>query len=581
LPAENGKLRSQSWFEGVSLYAFLHRTSMKAQGFAHDVWGEKPVIGICNSFSELTHCNAHLRLVAEAVKRGVWEAGGVPLEFPTISLGEPFIKPTTMMYRNLMAMDVEEMIKANPVDAVVLLGGCDKTVPAQLMGAASADLPAIMVTGGPMLSGNWRGGKVGSGTSAMKLWDEYRAGNLTEEEFVEVEGCLSRSSGHCSTMGTASTMTSLAEALGMTLPGSSSIPAVDSRRMASAQESGRRAVALVEEDLRPTRILTREALENAIRVSMAIGGSTNAVIHLIALAGRLGIELGLEDFDELSSTTPLLANVSPSGEYLMEDFFYAGGVPALMKQIENLLHLDQLTVSGRTVGENISGAETHDRDVIRPISKPLYPEGGTVVLQGNLAPNGAVLKQTAASPHLLVHRGPAVVFEDRRDLLNRIDDANLEVDDDSVLVLKNAGPRGGPGMPEWGHIPIPQKLVERGVVDMVRVSDARMSGTSYGTNVNHIAPESAVGGPLAAVQDGDVIELNVPERRIQLHVPEAEIRERLSRLTLPEPHYFRGYGRLFLDHVLQANEGCDFDFLKRNGGSEDDVAPRYAEARHV
>lgn len=577
------KLRSQNWFEGINLYAFLHRSSAKSLGFAHDVWGDRPVIGICNSWSELTHCNAHLRQVAEAVKRGVWEAGGVPLEFPTISLGEPFIKPTTMLYRNLMAMDVEEMIRANPIDGVVLLSGCDKTVPAQLMGAASADLPAIMVTGGPALSGRWANKEIGSGTDALRLWDECRAGRLTEEQFVEIEGCMSRSSGHCMTMGTASTMTSLAEAMGFTLSGSAGIPAVDSRRAASAQESGRRAVELVKEDLRPSQIVTRKALENAIRVCMAIGGSTNAVIHLVALAGRLGIDLGLSVFDDISRTTPLLANVRPSGRYLMEEMFYAGGIAALMKEIEDLLHLDAITVTGNTIGENIAGAEIHNSEVIKSRTEPLYSEGGTAVLWGNLAPRGAVIKQTAASSHLLTHRGRAVVFKDREDLLHRIDDPGLDVEVDSVLVLQNAGPKGGPGMPEWGHIPIPQKLIEQGITDMVRISDARMSGTSYGTNVNHIAPESAVCGPLAAVRDGDTIQLNVPERKLQLEVSDEEIQARLSvRKPSAGPRFERGYGRLFLEHVLQADEGCDFDFLRWSRGVDDeDIAPHYARARHV
>jgi len=574
------KLRSQSWFEGVSLYSFIHRSWVKSEGFPANVFDGRPVIGICNSWSELTNCNLHLKQVAEAVKRGVWEAGGFPLEFPTISLGETVLKPTAMLFRNLMAMDVEEMIRGNPIDGVVLLCGCDKTTPAQLMGAASADLPAIMVTGGPMLKGRWRDEEIGSATDAFRFWDLCRSGRLTEEEFVEIESCMSRSAGHCMVMGTASTMTSIAEALGMTLPGCASIPAVDSRRMAIAQESGRRAVAMVHEDLRPSAILNQNALENAIRVSMAIGGSTNAVIHLCAIAGRLGLSLDLDLFDEISRNTPLLANIKPSGEFLMEDMFYAGGIPALMKEIEDLLHLDALTVTGRSIGAGISTAVTHNTEVIRKRNNPLHPEGGTVILRGNLAPDGAVLKRTAASSRLLVHRGRAVVFQDREDLIKRIDDPDLEVDADSVLVLKNAGPKGAPGMPEWGQLPIPQKLLKQGVEDMVRISDARMSGTSYGTVVLHVAPESATGGPLAFVQDNDVIELNVPERRLELKVSEEELASRQSSWHPPKPHYHRGYGKLFLDHVQQANLGCDFDFLQGKHSDNPDLAPVYARMGH-
>jgi dihydroxy-acid dehydratase len=573
------KLRSQNWFEGVSLYSFVHRSWLKSEGFPRDVFEGKPVIGICNSWSEITNCNAHLRQVAEAVKRGVWEAGGFPLEFPTISLAETQLKPTAMLYRNLMAMDVEEMILGNPLDGVVLLCGCDKTTPAQLMGAASADLPAIMVPGGPMLSGHWKNQEIGSGTDVFRFWDLCRTGRMTEEEYVEIESSMSRSSGHCMVMGTASTMTSLAEALGMTLPSCASIPAADSRRMAIAQESGRRAVDLVKEDLRPSRIMTREAFQNAIRVCMAIGGSTNAVIHLCAIAGRLGIHLSLEEFDQVSRETPLLANVKPSGEFLMEDFFYAGGISALMNEIRETLHCDAITVTGRSIGENVATAEIQNHEVIRPIPDPLSSEGGIAVLKGNLAPEGALLKQTAATPDLLVHSGPAVVFETREDLLSRIDSPELDVTAESVLVLRNAGPKGAPGMPEWGQLPIPKKLLDQGVEDMVRLSDARMSGTSYGTVVLHVAPESAEGGPLAVVQNGDMIELNVPERSLHLRIPDEGIADRLARWSPPKPHYTSGYGRLFLDHVLQAHLGCDFDFLtgKRSGG---DLPARYARMGH-
>jgi L-arabonate dehydrase len=574
------KLRSQNWFGGVGLNPFVNRSWTGAQGLARDVFDGRPVIGICNSWSELTNCNAHLRIVAEAVKRGVWEAGGLPLEFPTISLGENLIKPTTMLFRNLMAMDVEEMIKANPVDGVVLLCGCDKTTPAQLMGAASANVPAIVVPGGPMLKGQWRGEEIGSGTDVFRFWDMCRTGRMTEEEFVEIEGAMHRSHGHCMVMGTASTMTSLAEALGMTLTGCANIPAADTRRMAIAQQTGRRIVEMVKEDLRPAQILTRQALENAIRVLMAIGGSTNAVIHLVAIAGRLGIDLSLETFDELSRTTPFLLNLKPSGQYLMEDMFYAGGVPALMREIADLLHLDAMTVTGKSVGHNISAAEVHNRDVIRPRAEPLNTEGGIAILRGNLAPNGAVIKQTAASPHLLKHRGRALVFASRDELLSRIDDPDLDVDADSVLVLQNAGPRGGPGMPEWGQIPIPKKLLDQGVTDVVRISDARMSGTSYGTVVLHASPEAALGGPLAIVQTGDWIELDVAARSLHLDLSEAEIAARLARWQPPQPHFRRGYGWMFQQHVLQADQGCDFDFLRHVDEPEHDMAAHYALIGH-
>lgn len=552
------KLRSQGWFSGPEYYAFARRAWLRSEGFSHDVFDGKPVIGICNSWSELNNCNAHLRQVAEAVKRGVWGAGGVPLEFPTISLGEIYMKPTAMLFRNLMAMDVEESIRANPVDGVVLLCGCDKTTPAQLMGAASADIPAIMVTGGPMLSGQWRDRKLGSGTDGRKLFDLYRTGEINDEQLCEIEGGLSRSAGHCTVMGTASTMAAVAEALGMTLPGAAAIPAPDSRRMALAEASGRRCVEMVREDLRPSKILTREAFENAIAVNMAIGGSTNAVIHLLAIAGRLGIPLRIDDFDTISRHTPWMVNVKPSGEYLMEDFFAAGGVPVVMNRLGDRLHLSAVTANGKSVGENIAGAECFLPDVI----KTMAAEGGTAVLHGNLAPRGAVIKVTAASPHLLQHRGKAYVFETRDQMMAEIDRDDLPVDANTVLVMKNCGPKGGPGFPEWGQIPMPKKLLQQGIKDMVRISDARMSGTSFGTVVLHVTPESAVGGPLAAVQTGDEIVLDTAGRKIDLVVSDAEIVRRLSSFTPPEPHYQRGYGKLFLDHVTQADEGCDFDFLR-------------------
>ncbi len=556
------KFRSRDWFGRDDLAGLTHRAYLRAEGFTRQVFDGRPVIGICNSWSELTTCNAHLRHVAEAVKRGVWAAGGFPLEFPTISLGEVLMKPTTMLYRNLMAMDVEECIRAYPLDGVVLLCGCDKTTPAQLMGAASADIPAIMVPGGPMLRGIWRNQPIGSGTDSRRYWSEKRAGRLSDEEWCEIESCISRSAGHCMVMGTASTMTSLVEALGMTLPGCANIPAADSRRLTVADESGRRIVEMVREDLRPSKILTPQALENAIRADMAIGGSTNAIIHLVAIAGRVGINLPLEKFDELSRTTPFITNIRPSGAFLMEDLYYAGGLPAVLKEIESLLHLDALTVTGKTMGENIVAAQCFNRDVIKTLEGPLNPEGGTVILKGNLAPEGAVIKQTAASPHLLKHKGRAVVFENYDDLITRVDAPSLEVDEGCVLVLRSAGPKGAPGMPEWGDMPIPARLLKAGVRDMVRLSDARMSGTAFGTVVLHVSPESAAGGPLAIVKNGDGIQLDVPARRLELLVPETEIKKRLTGWRPPAPHYQRGYGKMFLDHILQAHEGCDFDFLR-------------------
>ncbi len=568
-------LRSRHWFGERSLDGFMHRAYLRAEGFSEALFDGRPVVGIANSWSELTNCNAHLRQVAEAVKRGVLAAGGFPLEFPTISLGEILMKPTTMLFRNLMAMEVEECIRAYPLDAVVLLSGCDKTTPAMLMGAASADLPAIMVTGGPMLRGNWRGEPLGSGTDARRLWAERRAGRLTDEELCEIEACLSRSSGHCMVMGTASTMAAMAEALGMALPGSAAIPAPDSRRLALAEVSGRHAVELAKAGgPRPSEIMTAKAFDNAIRSDMAIGGSTNAIVHLVAIAGRAGVPLPLARFDELSRTTPLLVNVKPSGKYLMEDFFYAGGLPVVLKELLPLLHGDAPAVNGKTLADNVREAQCWNDDVIRPLAMPLAPEGGTVILTGNLCPDGAVLKQSAASAHLLIHRGRAVVFETHADLARRIDDESLAIDETSVLVLKHAGPKGAPGMPEWGAAPIPTRLLKRGVKDMVRISDARMSGTSYGTVILHVAPESAVGGPLALVRDGDEIELNVPKRALTLRVDDGELARRRAAWRPPAPHYASGYGRLFLDHVLQANEGCDFDFLRgrRPVRAEDDAA---------
>ena len=568
MPDDQKPLRSQEWFGRKDKLGFLHRSWMRAEGFPGTVFEGKPVIGICNSWSELTTCNAHLRGVAEAVKRGVWSAGGFPLEFPTMSLGEPYMRPSSMMFRNLMAMDVEESIRANPLDGVVLLCGCDKTTPAQLMGAASADLPAIMVTGGPMLKGVWRNREVGSGTDVWHYWDELRAGRISEEDWCEIECSMSRSAGHCMVMGTASTMTSLAEAMGMTLTGCANIPAADSRRYEIAQRSGERIVEMVREDLKPSKILTREALENAVRVDMAIGGSTNAIIHLKALAGRLGIDFPLDRFDEISRETPVVANIRPSGERLMEDMYYAGGIPAVMRDLLDSLHGGAVTVTGRTISENVAGAECHNREVLLPLDKPLQPSGGTVILYGNLCPRGAVLKTSAAAPKLLQHAGKAIVFEDHEDFMARIDSPDLEVDATSVLVLKNGGPVGAPGMPEYGNLQIPAKLLRAGVEDMVRISDARMSGTSYGTVVLHVAPESAVGGPLALVRTGDAVRLDTAGRRLDLLVSDEELEKRRAAWRPREPHYDRGYGKLFLDSVLQADEGCDFSFLGKTDRAE-------------
>lgn len=559
--SESKPLRSHTWFRGREYYNFSRRANLKAEGFLFDRFEGKPVIGICNSWSELNNCNAHLRTVAEAVRRGVLAAGGFPLEFPTISLGEQFMKPTTMLFRNLMAMDVEESIRANPVDGVVLLCGCDKTTPAQLMGAASADVPAIVVTGGPTLSGNYKNTAFATGTDGRKIFDLYRIGDISEEELQEIEGCMVRSAGHCTVMGTASTMASIAEALGMTLPGAAAIPAPDSRRLQLAEATGRRIVDMVREDLKPSKIMTLEAIENAVTVDMAVGGSTNAVVHLLAIAGRLGIRLTLDDFDRISRKTPYLANIRPSGQYLMEDFFFAGGIPAVMRELLPLLHGDCITVNGSNIRQNVENAPCHNRDVVRAYDNPLHEEGGTVVLYGNLAPDGAVLKQTAASPELLQHKGKAYVFNGHDEMLSGVDRLDLPIDKDTVLVMKNAGPKGAPGFPEWGHIPMPKVLLNQGVKDMVRISDARMSGTSFGTVVLHIAPESAIGGPLALVETGDEIELDTAGRKINLNISPEEFERRRKAFQPAPPHYDRGYGRLFLDHVTQANRGCDFDFL--------------------
>jgi L-arabonate dehydrase len=559
----NGR-RSSEWFDRRDLDGFLHRSWLKSTGVGDETYRGRPVIGICNSWSELVNCNVHLRGLAQAVKRGVLQAGGFPLEFPVMSLGESLMKPTTMLYRNLMAMDVEESIRSYPLDGVVLLTGCDKTNPASIMGAASADIPAIVVTGGPMLNGRWRGRELGSCSDCWHYHEELRAGRITEVEFEEIENSMSRSNGHCMTMGTASTMACVTEALGLTLPGGAAIPAVDSRRAQVAEAAGRKIVELVERDVKPSDILTRPAFENAIRVLHAISGSTNAILHLIAYAGRVGVDLPLGLFDELCGSTPWLVNLKPAGEHLMEDFYYAGGMPAVMAQIADLLDLGALTVTGKTLGENLDETPTEivDRDVIRPADDPLEASGSLVVLQGSLCPDGAVMKISAADPRLLQHEGRAVVFEDIHDLAARVDDEDLEIDEDSVMVLRNGGPVGAPGMPEWGHLPIPAKLLKRGVTDLLRISDARMSGTSYGAVVLHVAPESAVGGPLALVETGDRIRLDVQERRLDLLVDEQELERRREVWEPPERKDERGYRWLYEDHVLQANEGCDFDFLR-------------------
>ncbi|MBV9916451.1 MAG: dihydroxy-acid dehydratase [Solirubrobacterales bacterium] len=560
---KNGR-RSADWLERRDLDGFLHRSWLKATGVGDESFRGRPVIGICNSWSELVNCNIHLRGLAEAVKRGVIQAGGFPREFPVMSLGESLMKPTTMLYRNLMAMDVEESIRSYPLDGVILLTGCDKTNPASIMGACSADIPTIVVTGGPMLNGHWRGKELGSCSDCWHYHEELRRGRITEEEFVEIENSMSRSNGHCMTMGTASTMACVTEALGLALPGTAAIPAVDSRRAQSAEAAGRQIVALVERGTRPSDILTPHAFENAIRALHAISGSTNAIIHLIAYAGRVGIELPLSLFDDLCATTPWLVNLKPAGAHLMEDFYYAGGLPAVLAQIGDLLHEDAMTVTGETLGDNLLNVPTEiiDENVIRPRSDPLDAGGSLVVLRGNLCPDGAVMKISAADQRLLAHEGRAVVFEDINDLAERVDDPDLDVDENSVMVLKGAGPVGAPGMPEWGHLPIPAKLLRRGVNDLLRISDARMSGTSYGAVVLHVAPESAVGGPLALVRTGDPIRLDVEARALDMLVDDAELGRRREAWTPPALKDERGYRRLYEDHVLQANEGCDLDFLR-------------------
>jgi dihydroxy-acid dehydratase len=564
----SGELRSARWFGTQDVAGLIHRSYLKAEGYSQAAIQGRPIVGVCNSWSELVNCNVHFRGLAAAVKRGVLQAGGLPLEFPTISLGEAFMKPTTMLFRNLMAMDVEETIRANPFDAVVLIGGCDKTVPAQLMGAASVDLPTIMITGGPAQPAVFRGEQISNGTDLWRYTADLRAGRITQADYDELEAAMVPSAGHCQEMGTASTMTSLVEAIGMALPGTASIPAVDARRAAAAEATGRRAVEMVlQGGPRPSQILTAGAFDNAITLLMALAGSTNAVLHLLAIAGRVGVELELERFDEISRRTPVLANVRPSGEHLVEDLFHAGGVPAVLHELAPLLDGTAMTVTGTTLAENIAAVgDTSNRSVVSALGSPLSAEGGIAVLRGSLAPGGALIKRSAATPALMRHTGPAVVFENVDDLAARIDDPDLDVTADSVLVLRDSGPKGAPGMPEWGQLPIPSKLLRAGVSDMVRISDARMSGTSFGTIVLHVVPESAARGPLAVVRDGDPIVLDVEARRLDLDISPAELAERLAGLPDPTPKYRRGYGRLYLDHVLQADTGCDFDFLRRVPG---------------
>lgn len=562
------KLRSQDWFGKKNKDGIIYRSWMKNQGMPTDMFDGRPVIGICNTFSELTPCNAHFRDHAEAVKRGVLEAGGFPLEFPIMSLGETLLKPTAMLFRNLASMDAEESIRGNPLDGVVLLTGCDKTTPSTVMGAASVGLPTIVVPGGPMLNGRYKGQTIGSGTHVWKFDEEMKTGKMSQEECEYAESCMSRSIGHCMTMGTASTMACMVESLGLTLSGAAAIPAADSRKKVMAQLSGRRIVQMVKEDLTIDKILTREAFENAIKVNAAVGGSSNFIIHLMAIAGRIGVDLTLEDFDSLGSKIPLLLNLMPSGKYLMEDFYYAGGLPVILHELRDHLHKNVITVSGKNHHENIKGqTDCYNPEVIASITTPLIPEAGCVVVKGNLALNGAVIKPSAASPHLMKHTGRAVVFENIEDYNARVDDPDLDIDENCVMVLKYVGPVGYPGMPEVGNMALPKKILEKGIKDMVRISDGRMSGTAYGTAVLHVSPESAIGGNLALVQNGDLIELDVAQRKLQLHVSDEELANRRSKWQAPAPAAKRGYVSLYIKHVMGADKGADLDFLQGSSGS--------------
>ncbi len=569
-PKNPESLRSYRWYGPDDLRSFGHRSRTKQMGLHRDEFIGKPIIGIINTWNEMNTCHTHFPQRVQDIKRGVLTAGGFPVELPAMSLGEQLMKPTAMMYRNFLAMEVEELLRSYPIDGAVLMGGCDKTTPGVLLGAISMNLPCIYVPGGAMLRGNWRGETLGSGTDVWKYWDQRRSGKLDTKSWLEIEEGIARSPGTCMSMGTAATMMSMADALGISLPGASSIPAVDSNHNRMASLSGRRAVELVWQDIKLTDILSEEAFGNAIKVLMAIGGSTNGIIHLTALASRAGISLDLEKFDRISQGIPLLANIKPSGSYVMEDFYFAGGLKSLMKQMEVNLNLETLTVNGKTLGENLEGAEVFNEDVIRPLVNPVHSAGGTAVLRGSLAPDGAVIKPTAAEARLLQHRGAAVVFKDIRDLKARVNSDKLEVTADSVLVLQNAGPIGGPGMPEWGQLPIPKKLLDQGIKDVVRISDARMSGTSYGTCVLHVSPEAALGGPLGLVKDGDQIELNVEKRRLDILVPESELERRRYQWKPPKSKAVRGYAKLYIDHVNQSHQGCDFDFLQGTPGETSD-----------
>ena len=558
-------LRSHRWLGVDDMRSFGHRSRFRGVGYDAADWTGKPVIGIINTWSDVNPCHTHLRARAENVKRGVLQAGGFPLEMPAMSLAETYMKPTTMLYRNLLAMETEELLRSQPIDGAVLLGGCDKTTPGLVMGAISMGLPTIYVPAGPMLRGNWRGEYLGSGSDVWKYWTEKRAGNITDDDWHEIEGGIARSFGTCMVMGTAATMMAITEALGLTLPGFSSIPAPDSNHSRMATVSGRRIVDMVWEDLTPSKILTPAAFDNAIKVHMAMGGSTNAIIHVVAMARRAGIPMDMDRFDQLSRQIPVLANVRPSGQYLMEDFYYAGGLRALMQNLRDKLDLSCVTVTGKSVGENIDGAKVYKPDVIHTLSDPVYAEGATAVLKGNLAPNGCVIKPAAADKRFLKHRGKAIAFDDYNHMMREIERDDLDVTPDHILVLKNAGPKGGPGMPEWGMLPIPKRLLGQGVRDMIRISDGRMSGTSYGACILHVAPESYVGGPLALVQTGDEIEIDVDKRLIHLHVSDDEMARRKAAWVKPAPRYPRGYGALYSDHIGQADQGCDFDFLAAGG----------------
>ena len=575
-PKNPDQLRSARWFAPDDLRSFGHRSRAMQMGYAPQDWAGKPVIAIVNTWSDINPCHTHFKQRVEDVKRGIFQAGGFPLELPAISLAEAFVRPTAMLYRNMLAMETEELIRSHPIDGAVLMGGCDKTTPGLLMGAISAGVPCIYLPAGPMLRGNWQGQALGSGSDAWKYWDERRAGKISDVQWLGIEGGIARSHGTCMTMGTAATMMGMAEALGMTLPGASSIPAPDANHPRMAAACGRRIVDMVWEDLTPAKLLTPHHFQNAITVAMAMGCSTNAIIHLVAMSRRAGAActVGLDDFDAASRKIPVIANIRPSGDtYLMEDFYYAGGMPALIKTLSDHLHLDAMTVNGQTLGENVASAQVHNADVIRPLDRPLYAEGALAVLKGNIAPAGAVIKPSACAPHLRQHTGPAMVFDSYPEMKAAVDDENLDITADHVLVLRNAGPQGGPGMPEWGQLPIPRKLLAPGVRDMVRLSDARMSGTSYGACILHVSPEAFIGGPLALVKNGDLITVDVPARRLHLEVSDAELAQRRAHWQAPAPRYERGYGWMFSRHILQADQGCDFDFLETAfGGPVDEPA---------